>query len=135
MAQNLNTKRFISGFILILSVYTIYYLLFADNKIITAHLPHSARHSIKFLVVLLVYMSGTLFLGKLSERWLNHIWHFIHLTLISLLIILWMWHFLISPLPANLRRLGFSIHEFLISPLLYLATGLLGKLIKYKDQK
>jgi hypothetical protein len=35
---------------------------------------------------------------------------------------------MIYKLPLNLKNLGDSIHEFLISPLLYLATGLLGKI-------
>jgi hypothetical protein len=129
MLPSFSTRRFSIGLIVIIVIYSAFYLLLAENKSAT-FIPIYLRHIIKIVVVFLVYFSGSFFLGRLSQKWLIHVWHIIHISLISLLIILWVWHFLISPLPLNLRRLGYSIHEFLISPLLYVATGLLGRLIK-----
>lgn len=126
MLKNFSTSRFWIGLFAILIIYSIYYLLLAENKQATIMIPYGIRHLLKMGVVFAVYFTGTFFLGQLPQKWLIQLWHLIHISLISLLILLWMWHFSISLLPLNLRRLGFSIHEFLISPLLYLATGLLG---------
>lgn len=112
---------------MLITIYTAYYLLVADNDGITKQ-PLLITHSIKILVVLAIYLSGTFFLAKLPQKWLKQLWHLIHIVLISILVVLWSWHFAVHPLPINLRNFGYSIHEFLISPLLYLATWLMGKL-------
>lgn len=127
MTGEFSTKRFWTGLVVILFIYSAYYLLLADNKHLF-QVPRMGRHFIKMLVVFAVYFSGTFFLGKLPQKWLLQVWHLTHITLITILICFWGWHFIVKYLPANLRSLGYSIHEFLISPLLYLATGLLGKL-------
>jgi hypothetical protein len=120
-------KDFVAGLIVLITIYTAYYLLVADNDGITKQ-PLLITHSIKILVVLAIYLSGTFFLAKLPQKWLKQLWHLIHIVLISILVVLWSWHFAVHPLPINLRNFGYSIHEFLISPLLYLATWLMGKL-------
>jgi hypothetical protein len=120
-------RDFITGLIVLVLIYSAYYLLVADNDRIIQKTPFIS-HSIKILVVLVIYFSGTFFLAKLPQKWLKQVWHLVHIVLISILVILWSWHFAVHPLPFNLRNFGYSIHEFLISPLLYLATWLLGKL-------
>ncbi len=119
-------RDFITGLIVLVIIYSAYYLLVADNDQIIRKTP-LIGHSVKIFVVLAIYICGTFFLGKLPQKWLKLLWHLIHVALISILVILWSWHFAISPLPFNIRNLGYSIHEFLISPLLYVATWLLGK--------
>jgi hypothetical protein len=133
MLKSFSTKRFWFGLIAILFIYSVYYLLLADNKQVGKMIPLTFRYLIKIGIVFAVYFMGTYALGKLPQKWLLQIWHLIHISLISLLILLWAWHFGVSQLPLNLRRLGYSIHEFLISPLLYLATGLLGWISKNKN--
>jgi uncharacterized membrane protein len=129
--QNTESRRqnkdFITGLIVLVSIYSAYYLLVADNNGMIKKLL-LVTHSIKILVVFAIYLSGTYFLSRLPQKWLKQLWHFIHIVLISMLIGLWSWHFAVHPLPLNLRNFGYSIHEFLISPLLYLATWLMGKL-------
>jgi hypothetical protein len=120
-------RDFIAGLIVLVLIYSAYYLLVADNDRIIQKTPF-VSHSIKILVVMAIYLGGTFFLARLPQKWLKQLWHLIHIVLISVLVVLWTWHFSIHPLPFNIRNLGYSIHEFLISPLLYLATWLLGKL-------
>lgn len=132
MLKTFSRERFWWGLAAILIIYTAYYLLLAENKS-TIELPRMARHFFKIAVVFAVYFTGTWFLGRLPQKWLLQLWHLIHISLITLLMSLWAWHFLVASLPLNLRRLGFSIHEFLISPLLYLATGLMGKLTSHQQ--
>lgn len=125
MLKDFSTKRFWWGLLAILFIYSAFYLLLAENKAALV-IPVGIRHVLRMAVVFAVYFTGTFFLGKLPQKWLKQLWHIIHLTLISILILLWVWHFALAHLPLNLRRLGFSIHEFLISPLLYLVTGMMG---------
>jgi hypothetical protein len=132
MLKEYSTARFWTGLVVILIIYSAFYLLMADNRE-AFDIPIMGRHFIKIAIVFMIYFTGTFFLGKLPQKWLGQVWHIVHISLISLLMILWLWHFLISPLPHNLRVLGYSLHEFLISPLLYLATGLLGNLIPRED--
>ncbi len=133
MLKDFSTKRFWWGLLAILIIYSAFYLLLAENKAALI-IPIEIRHLLRIAVVFAVYFTGTFFLGKLPQKWLKALWHIIHLTLISVLILLWIWHFAIGHLPLNLRRLGFSIHEFLISPLLYLATGMMGYVSKYTSE-
>ncbi len=120
-------RDFITGLMVLVLIYSAYYLLVADNDRIVEKTPF-VTHSVKILVVLLIYLAGTYFLARLPQKWLKLLWHIVHIVLITILVMLWTWHFAVQPLPAGLRNLGYSIHEFLISPLLYVATWLLGKL-------
>lgn len=134
MPDKPGVKYFWPGLIMLLAVYSVYYLLYADNKNFAPQ-GMLARHFFKIGVVFVIYLAGSYFLRRLPQPWLLQIWHLIHITLISLLISLWVWHFAVSPLPQNMRKLGNSLHEFLISPLLYLATGLLGRMVPQNPTK
>lgn len=123
--KTFSTKKFWIGLLVIFLIYTAYWVLLAENKS-ALKIPAIYRHILKMGVVFAVYFSGTYFLGTLPQKWMLQLWHLIHITLISLLMLLWVWHFGVKTLPLYFRRLGFSVHEFLISPLLYLATGILG---------
>jgi hypothetical protein len=125
MRKTFSTKNFWIGLLVIFIIYTTYWILLAENKRALA-IPVMYRHILKMCIVFAVYFAGTFFLRTLPQKWLIQLWHFIHITLISILLFLWFWHFGVKGLPLYFRRLGFSIHEFLISPLLYLATGILG---------
>jgi hypothetical protein len=132
MLKRFSSRRFWLGLLAILIIYSAFYLLMADNKNALV-IPRMARHFLKISIVFMVYFTGTYFLGKVPQKWLIQVWHLVHISLISLLMVLWIWHFAVAPLPHNLRVLGYSLHEFLISPLLYLATGLLGTIIPPED--
>ena len=123
------TTQFIIGLITILGLYSAYHLLVGDNPN-WEKIPHLWRQVSKFGVVLAVYAVGTIGLGKLPQKWLLQLWHLIHTTLIAVLLCIGFWDFIISALPYSFKRLAGSIHEFLISPLLYLATALVGKMSK-----
>jgi hypothetical protein len=131
MDKTFSSKRFWWGLICILIIYSLFYLIQADNNEITHLIPYKAKVAGKIIVVFLVYITGSYFLKELPQQWLLNLWHVIHIFLISILLSLWVWHYIIQPLPLHIRRFGFSIHEFLISPLLYLATGIVGRLEGY----
>jgi len=122
-----NLTRFICGLLVILVLYSAYQLRLGDN-LQAASVPRKWRHFFRFAVVIAVYGAGTWGLGKLPQKWLLGIWHLIHTILIGTLLLIGLWDWGIAPVSYAVRRLGNSIHEFLISPLLYLATALVGRL-------
>ena len=116
------------GLVIILIWYTVYNLWLGDNAA-AYNMPRHWRHIARFGTVLAVYATGTWGLGKLRQQWLLQLWHLVHTTLIICLLLLGAWDWAINALSFPMRRLGNSIHEFLTSPLLYLSTGLLGRLV------
>ncbi len=129
MQKKYSNARYIGALMVILVLYTAYHLMLGDNKAAEA-IPRKWRHFYRFGVVLAVYGAGTWGLGRQREKWLLNLWHLIHTTLITGLLLIGVWDWGIQPVSYAVRRLGNSIHEFLISPLLYLATGLVGRITR-----
>ena len=72
-------SHFIWGLGLILLVYTVYYLAFADNSHMPS-IPRKIRHLIKFGATILIYFIGTCHLGKLKVSWMAKKWHFVYIS-------------------------------------------------------
>ncbi len=120
--------RFISGFILIILIYSVYYIYFSDNKDLI--LPTKTKHVIKFSTTIAVYFIGTFHLGKLKDTWMSLIWHLIHISGLLIITSLGLFDWFIAEINISLRLFANSIQELLISPLLYFAMGLLNKSLK-----
>lgn len=120
--------RFISGLIFIVIIYTCYYIFFEENSNLI--LPSKIRHVIKFLTTVSVYFIGTFHLGKLTDSWMSFLWHIIHITGLSIITSLGLFDWFIGGMSLNLRAFAGSIQEILISPVLYVAMGLLNKTLK-----
>ncbi|MBP0902265.1 hypothetical protein ACFSKN_17260 [Mariniflexile gromovii] len=125
--------RFISGLILIFIIYTCYYVLFEENS--DLELPSKVRHIIKFLATVVVYFVGTFHLGKLTDSWMSFIWHVVHISGLTIIISLGIFDLLIGGMSLNLRAFAGSIQEALISPVLYVAMGLLNHSFKKNSHK
>lgn len=120
--------RFISGLIFIIILYSCYYIYFEENSDLI--LPSKVRHIIKFGTTVAVYFIGTYHLGKLTDSWMSTIWHVVHISGLSIITCLGLFDWFITEISLNLRLFAGSIQEILISPMLYLAMGLLNKSLK-----
>ena len=120
--------RFISGLILILIIYTCYYVYLFENSDLV--LPTKIKHVIKFGTTIVVYFVGTYHLGKLSDSWMSFIWHVVHISGLTTITALGLFDWFIGGMSLNLRAFAGSIQEILISPMLYVAMGLLNKILK-----
>ena len=120
--------RFISGLIFIIILYSCYYIYFEENSDLI--LPSKVRHIIKFGTTVAVYFIGTFHLGKLADSWMSFIWHVVHISGLSIITSLGLFDWFIGGMSLNLRAFAGSIQEILISPMLYLAMGLLNKSLK-----
>lgn len=117
--------RFISGFILIIIIYSTYYIFFLENSNLV--LTSKLRHVIKFLATIAVYLVGTFHLGKLKDSWMRFLWHIIHVTGLFIITTLGFIDWFIHDISLNLRLFAGSVQEILISPLLYIAMGLINR--------
>lgn len=112
------------GLILICIIYTLFYVYFQENNTIKL-VPRKIRHIIKFGTTFFVYLIGTYFLGKIKVNWMQQLWHFIHLSLLGILIIFGIYDWMINPIPKSVREISMVLQEFLISPVLYVGMSLL----------
>jgi hypothetical protein len=121
--------RFIVGLVFIFIIYTSYYVFLVEN--VNLELPSKIKHVIKFSLTIAVYFVGTSHLGKLSDAWMSFIWHVVHIAGLIIITTLGIidWIFFIN---LNLRLFANSIQEILISPVLYLAMGLVNRVFNNK---
>lgn len=121
MRPRLWHKRYLwIGLAGILLVYSLYYLLLRDNHLFY-RIPRKFRHVYKFLTVVWVYGIGSWALEKMRALWMYGLWHAIHLILITALLMIGVADWLQGGLPFGWKHIGASIHELLISPVLYVA--------------
>jgi len=120
--------RFISGLVLIIIFYSTYYIGFEENEIMHTFNRY-VQYLIKFLFTVIIYLIGSLHLGKLKDEWMSYLWHFIHISGLCIITSIGLYDWLISDIPLGVLLFGGSIQEFLISPLLYVAMGLLNRIL------
>ena len=119
-------QKWLVGLLTIVLIYTFYYLYFQDSPN-TATINRRIRHVIKFGTTFLVYLVGTIHLGKLKDEWMNILWHFIHISGLFLLVSIGLYDWLLGMVSLPVKLFAASIQEFLISPVLYFAMGLINK--------
>jgi len=116
--------KWITGLLFILLIYTLFYLFFVESEQ-TQFIPRRIRHFIKFATTFSVYLIGTLHLGKLTAKWMSQIWHFIHISLLSVLVLIGGYDWLFGMVSQHVKDFTSTIQEFLISPVLYVGMGIL----------
>jgi hypothetical protein len=126
-------KKFWIGLIIILVVYTLFYLFFKDASYV-ALIPRKIRHIIKFVVLIAIYLVGVWHLALDKITWMKTLWHLIHISGIVFLVFLGAYDWLINPMPQFMREVMDAVNEFLIAPTLFVVMGLLQKfLLKGKE--
>jgi len=87
------------------------------------------RHFISLFATVVVYFVGTIHLGKLKVSWMSTLWHIVHISGLCIITGIGLFdHFFLDGEPIReLSVLARSIQEILISPVFYLAMGLLDR--------
>jgi hypothetical protein len=129
----LRDKRFILALIGIIVVYSVYYLFFEGY----AHwnIPRKMKHLGRVLSVIGVYGIGTLSLRNVADKWMMNLWHLIHTLLIVVLFLIGAYDWLVNMVSYPTKRFAASIHEFLISPVLFVGMWLLKSRLVIKPEK
>jgi hypothetical protein len=126
-------KKFWMGLIIILFIYTLFYLFFKDANYLGL-IPRKIRHIIKFIVLITIYLVGVWHLALDKITWMKTLWHLIHISGIVFLVSLGAYDWLIHPMPQFMREVMDGINEFLIGPTLFVGMALLQKfLLKGKE--
>ncbi len=129
MEKNNTTKRWLLGLVLILIVYSCFYLFFAENPNIY-EVPRKIRHIIKFATTVLVYCIGTHYLGKIEARWMYSIWHFIHISFLVIITSVGLYDWIFGMVSLATKEFVASMQEILISPALYVGMGIVNQRLK-----
>jgi len=119
-------NKWITGLVLILVVYSLFYVFFADRAD-TYLIPRKTRHIIKFVTTITVYLVGTFHLGKLKDKWMSDLWHRIHISLLIIITVIGLYDWTFGMVSIKTKEIAASMQEFLISPVLYFAMGLINK--------
>lgn len=124
------STRFWIGLILIIVIYSLYNIYLVDVSYYQS-IPRKLRHVGKLSVILMVYGTGTWALKDYFARWMLYLWHLLHLCIIGVLILIGLYDWSFGAISPALRNITGTLFEFLISPLIYLAMGIIGsKLVK-----
>lgn len=127
-------KKFWMGLIIILVIYTLFYLFFKDTDYVGL-VPRKLRHVIKFVVLITIYLVGVWHLNLDKITWMKTLWHLFHLSGIAFLVLLGTYDWLIQPMPMFMRELMDAVNEFLIGPTLFVGMAILQKfLLKHKEE-
>jgi hypothetical protein len=122
----LSNKRlfFLIGLLAITLIYFLYNVFLVDVDYYRS-IPSKIRHINKFGSILLVYWVGIWTLKKYTILWMMQIWHGVYaVTVVALIFIgLYDWRFGMISIPV--RNIASALHEFLISPILYVGMGIL----------
>lgn len=118
--------RFIAGIIFIVLIYSSYYIFFAENNAV-AFIPRKIKHLISLSTTVVVYFVGTFHLGKLKDVWMSTLWHIIHISGLCIITSIGLFDWLIMEVTLGAKIFARNIQEILISPVLYVAMGLLNK--------
>ncbi|MCG9899107.1 MAG: hypothetical protein MH132_03820 [Hydrotalea sp.] len=119
------------GLLQLMVIYTAMYLFFYEAPYF-ADIPRKLRHLIKFSSLIGVYLLGTYHLRFEKQRWMGALWHIVHISGISFVLSMGAFDWLVHPTSQAVRLLAHQINEFLISPVLFVAMGLLEKYLKKK---
>lgn len=125
----MRNKYFWLGLLGIVLVYSIYYLFLRDTDYFF-NLPRKLRHVYKLASVVWVYAVGSWALHKFSPAWISQLWHFIHIVLLAFLITVGLIDWFVNGVPFLWKHLAASVHEILISPVLYVSMVLVNSRLK-----
>jgi hypothetical protein len=117
-------KNYWKGLALVLLAYSTIQLLLSRPDLEIPNYPGLFRQLFRWFTIALVYATGGFVLKQTGISWLKSIWHLVHLTLIAYLALVTAFEYLIAPVSYGVRASVAPIVEFLISPILYLGSGL-----------
>ncbi len=117
-------RQFWKGLVFILLAYTVVQLISYQSFLRLPTIIQENKQLMRWMAIALVYSVGCLVLKTNGVAWLLGIWHLIHLSLVGYLFLIGIYEYTIAPVPYGIRASVAPVVEFLISPLLYFAAGL-----------
>src|ERR1700744_825498 len=124
MKRYLTQKQsFILGLLLIALIYSAYNICFDLTYV--PDISGKLKHVNKLLWLLLVYAAGTWILKNNMSPWMTQLWHLIYLVCLTALILIGVYDWHTGFISPSLRNFANTVHELLLSPVLFGSIGLL----------
>lgn len=118
------------GLVFVLLAYTGVQLISYQSFFRLPVIIQENRQLMRWIAIAVVYLVGWMVLKGTGVAWLLGIWHVIHLSLVGYLFFVGLYEYAIAPVPYGIRASVAPVVEFLISPLLYFAAGLVFAVVK-----
>lgn len=106
-------------------LYSFYYVSFLYGA--SMEMPLRARHVIKFLFIIAAYAAGGYCLKRYGEGWTLKVWHVFYGVLLPTLVLLGFYDWWVVRTPLAVRGIADSLQDFLVSPVLYVVMGIIGR--------
>lgn len=122
MIRVTNRQLYIIGLIAIILISAIYYMYFKEAEMGT--IPVKIKHLIKFTLVAVIYGTGTYILRRIFTGWMMALWHLVYISTIVVLLAIGFYYWWQNAASLDVKRAANTLYEFLISPVLYVAMGI-----------
>jgi hypothetical protein len=119
-------KYILLGLLAIVIVYSLYNLCLVYVSYYDA-IPRKVRHLNRFLSILIVYGIGYYSFKKYGVKWMSDIWNVIYAAVVILLVLIGIYDWSLGPASMQVRNIAKTLHEFLISPILYAVILIINK--------
>jgi ABC-type uncharacterized transport system permease subunit len=93
----------------------------------------ATRHLIKFGSVLIAYGIGLFAFRNYSPSWLMQLWNILYAAALLVLIFLGIYDGWIREFSMPVRNGVAALHEFLISPVPFVVTGIINRAVSHPD--
>jgi hypothetical protein len=123
----------IGGFIAIVLVYSLYNIYLVDVSYYD-QIPRKVRHIARFLSIVMVYGIGIYTLKKCMSLWVTNLWNSIYLAVTIILIIIGGYDWATGGALTPIRNVANTLHEFLISPILFVVLYIIHDKLLRKRQ-
>jgi hypothetical protein len=125
-------RDFWKGFAILLPLYALLQLIyFLPESALPDWMRVTSLSPVWFLLVP-VYLTGWWILRRSEAGWLSVVWHIVHISLVGFALSVLAFGRIVKPLPEGIALSVRPIVEFLISPILYLALGLLYRAARFE---
>ena len=118
-------KNYWTGLLILTLAYTLVQFLFYHPVIPVLRSLLQYKQAVRWFNIFFVYVIGIWVIRTMHVSWLLFIWNIVHVVMIGYLLLAAAYEYLIAPLPYGIRGSVAPIVEFLISPIIYMAMGLI----------
>lgn len=121
-------KYLFIGLAVIIVIYTLYYMGFVYVSNFN-QIPRKVRHLSRLVSILFVYGAGFYAFKKYDVKWIRTVWNLVYFAIVILLVFIGVYDWSFGPASMQTRNIAKTLHEFLISPLLYVGLLIINRIL------
>jgi hypothetical protein len=121
-----NSRYLFAGFFCITAVYLAYNVFFVDAADYE-QFPRALKHLSRLISIIIVYVIGFYSFKKYDVKWIRDLWNMMYLITGPLLLLIGLYDLKFGPAPEQFKSVAKTLHDFLISPVIYAAILIVKK--------